>query len=154
MGKSLDFSDQFPWSWKESREQPNTTNPFSKSVKWYLHLIGGHMWSGGLNDLCRITGWIVGSDALSTTPLLFSEQLCSGNLRWIASFFVFVSLINLLIYLFLAVLVFVSVRGLSLVVASGGHSSLRCVGLSLLRPLFVAEHRLQTRRLSSCGSRA
>ena len=44
-------------------------------------------------------------------------------------------------------------RGLSLVVASGGHSSSRCAGLSLSRPL-VAEHRLQTRRLSSCGSRA
>ena len=49
--------------------------------------------------------------------------------------------------------VFVSVRGLSLVVASGGHSSSRCAGLSLSRPL-VAEHRLQTRRLSNCGSRA
>ena len=44
-------------------------------------------------------------------------------------------------------------RGLSLVAASGGHSSSRCAGLSLSRPL-VAEHRLQTRRLSSCGSRA
>ena len=31
--------------------------------------------------------------------------------------------------------VFVSVRGLSLVVASGGHSSSRCAGLSLPRPL-------------------
>ena len=57
--------------------------------------------------------------------------------------------------------VFVSVRGLSLVVASGGHSSSRCAGhsssrcagLSLSRPL-VAEHRLQTRRLINCGSRA
>ena len=49
--------------------------------------------------------------------------------------------------------VFVSVRGLSLVAASGGHSSSRCAGLSLSWPL-VAEHRLQTRRLSNCGSRA
>ena len=31
--------------------------------------------------------------------------------------------------------VFVSVRGLSLVVASGSHSSSRCAGLSLSRPL-------------------
>ena len=31
--------------------------------------------------------------------------------------------------------VFVSVRGLSLVVASGGHSSSRCAGLSLLQTL-------------------
>ena len=34
--------------------------------------------------------------------------------------------------------VFVSVRGLSLAVASGGHSSLRCAGLSLSRPLVAA----------------
>ena len=33
--------------------------------------------------------------------------------------------------------VFVSVQGLSLVAASGGHSSSRCVGLSLSRPLLL-----------------
>ena len=33
--------------------------------------------------------------------------------------------------------VFISVRGLSLVVASVGHSSSRCTGLSLLRPLLL-----------------
>ena len=33
--------------------------------------------------------------------------------------------------------VFVSVRGLFLVEASGGHSSSRCAGLSLLRPLLL-----------------
>ena len=33
--------------------------------------------------------------------------------------------------------VFVSVRGLSLVVASGGHSSSRCAGLSLSQPLLL-----------------
>ena len=62
------------------------------------------------------------------------------------------SILNLFIYFWLC-WVFISVRGLSLVVASGGHSSSRCAGLSLSRPL-VAEHRLQTRRLSNCGSRA
>ena len=44
--------------------------------------------------------------------------------------------IYLFIYLWLC-WVFVSVRGLSLVVTSGGHSSSRCVGLSLLRPLLL-----------------
>ena len=47
----------------------------------------------------------------------------------------------LFIYLFIYYLwlcwVFVSVRGLSLVVASGGHSSSRCAGLSLLQPLLL-----------------
>ena len=43
----------------------------------------------------------------------------------------------LFIYLFLH-WVFVAVRGLSLVVASGGYSSLRCAGFSLQWLLFVA----------------
>ena len=73
----------------------------------------------------------------------------------------------LFIFLFMAVLgLRFSVRGLSLVAASGGHSSSRCAGLSLSRLLLlwstgsrragsvVVAHRLQTRRLSSCGSRA
>ena len=42
----------------------------------------------------------------------------------------------LFIYLWLC-WVFVSARGLSLVVASGGHSSSRCAGLSLSRPLLL-----------------
>ena len=33
--------------------------------------------------------------------------------------------------------VFISVRGLSPVAASGGHSSSRCAGLSLSRPLLL-----------------
>ena len=44
--------------------------------------------------------------------------------------------ICLFIYLWLC-WVFVSVRGLSLVAASGGHSSSWCAGLSLLRPLLL-----------------
>ena len=43
----------------------------------------------------------------------------------------------LFIYYFWLCWVFVSVRGLSLVVASGGHSSSRCAGLSLSRPLLL-----------------
>ena len=60
---------------------------------------------------------------------------------------------NFYLFIYGCVGSFVSVWGPSLVVASGGHSSSWCAGLSLSRPL-VAEHRLQTRRLSSCGSRA
>ena len=44
----------------------------------------------------------------------------------------------LFIYLFIWLCwVFVSVRGLSPVAASGGHSSSRCAGLSLSRPLLL-----------------
>ena len=48
----------------------------------------------------------------------------------------FLNFIYLFIYFWLC-WVFVSVRGLSLVVASGGHSSSRCAGLSLSRPLLL-----------------
>ena len=54
-------------------------------------------------------------------------------------FFFFKLWVYLFIYLFYLRLcwVFVSVRGLSLVAASGGHSSSRCAGLSLSRPLLL-----------------
>ena len=48
----------------------------------------------------------------------------------------FFNFIYLFIYFWLC-WVFVSVRGLSLVAASGGHSSSRCAGLSLSRPLLL-----------------
>ena len=48
----------------------------------------------------------------------------------------FLIFIYLFIYFWLC-RVFVSVQGLSLVAASGGHSSSRCVGLSLSRPLLL-----------------
>ena len=45
---------------------------------------------------------------------------------------------NLFIFIYLWLCwVFVSAQGLSLVVASGGHSSSRCTGLSLSRPLLL-----------------
>ena len=59
---------------------------------------------------------------------------------YLLSFFFF--LINF-IYLFIIIIIFwlcwdfVSVQGLPLVAASGGHSSSRCAGLSLLRPLLL-----------------
>ena len=51
-------------------------------------------------------------------------------------FFFFNKFIYLFIYVWLC-WVFVSVRGLSPVAASGGHSSLRCAGFSLSRPLLL-----------------
>ena len=59
-----------------------------------------------------------------------------GPLIIAASLFFFFLNFYLFIYLWLC-WVFVSVRGLSLVAASGGHSSSRCAGLSLSRPLLL-----------------
>ena len=57
-------------------------------------------------------------------------------------FFFFKEFLYLFIYLFTFIYfwlcwVFVSVQGLSLIAASGGHSSSRCAGLSLLLPLLL-----------------
>ena len=49
----------------------------------------------------------------------------------------FICFCFLFIYLFWLCWVFVSVWGLSSVAASGGHSSSRCAGLSLSRPLLL-----------------
>ena len=49
----------------------------------------------------------------------------------------FCKFLNKFIIYFWLCWVFVSVRGLSLVAASGGHSSSRCAGLSLSRPLLL-----------------
>ena len=64
----------------------------------------------------------------------------SLNIHQAAFFFKRLEFIYLFIYLFIyfwLCWVFVSVRGLSLVAAIGGHSSSRCAGLSLSRPLLL-----------------
>ena len=63
------------------------------------------------------------------------EYWSQGRIRSFLFFFFFF-LKYLFIYLWLC-WVFISVGGLSLVVASAGHSSLRCTGLSLSRPLLL-----------------
>ena len=63
-----------------------------------------------------------------------SEELFNGRLFFF--FFLIKELLYLFIYFWLC-WVFVSVRGLSVVAASGGHSSSRCAGLLLSRPLLL-----------------
>ena len=65
--------------------------------------------------------------------------------------------INLFIYLFIYFWlrwVFVAVRGLSLVVASRGYSSLLCTGFSLRCPLLLHSTGSRCVGFSSCGTRA
>ena len=69
------------------------------------------------------------------TIFLFFQKVIKGLTLYMIFFF-----INLFIYLFIyfwLCWVFVSVQGPSPVVASGGHSSSRCAGLSLSRPLLL-----------------
>ena len=71
----------------------------------------------------------------AATSLGHSAPLCHPHSFF---FFLIISTFNyyLFIYLFFVLCwVFVSVRGLPPAAARGGHSSLRCAGLSLSRPL-------------------
>ena len=64
----------------------------------------------------------------------------SKFVKRVVFFCLFVCFLNFIIYLFIyswLCWVFVSVRGLSLVAASGGHSSSRCAGPSPSRPLLL-----------------
>ena len=71
-------------------------------------------------------------------------QIISSHWSWVTGLFFFFNIfffLTIFAYLFIFILwlcwVFISVRGLSLVVASGSHSSSRCVGLSPSRPLLL-----------------
>ena len=82
------------------------------------------------------------SGALRSGRPLWSSYLTSLSLRFLIFIFYLFIYLFFKIYLFIYIYfwlcwVFVSVRGLSLVVASGGHSSSRCAGLSLSRPLLL-----------------
>ena len=69
-------------------------------------------------------------------PLWFRCCLVPSSIFFF--FFLFLKNFYLFIFIYLWLCwVFVSVRGLSLVAASGGHSSSRCAGLSLSRPLLL-----------------
>ena len=59
-----------------------------------------------------------------------------------------------IIYFWLRFWVFVAVCGLSLVAASGGYSSLRCVGFSLWWLLLLRSTGSRRAGFSSCGLRA
>ena len=62
--------------------------------------------------------------------------------------------LNLLIFYFWLRWVLVAVRGLSLVVASGGYSSLRCAGFSLRWLLLLQSVGSRHTGFSSCGMQA
>ena len=65
------------------------------------------------------------------------QHLGGGKNEELLFFFNFIYLFIYLFIYFWLCWVFVSVRGLSLVAASGGHSSSRCAGLSLSGPLLL-----------------
>ena len=86
----------------------------------------GESWEAG-----RVTSKALFNPEKRTPCSPVHISVCPGD-----SFFFF-KLFILLIFYFWLCWVFVSVRGLSPVAASGGHSSSRCAGLSLSQPLLL-----------------
>ena len=82
---------------------------------------------------------------LSNSPYIFKfriynfflSQFCKFMLPGISPFYLSFFLFFFFFFNLWLCWVFVSVRGLSLVAASGGHPSSRCTGLSLWRPLLL-----------------
>ena len=91
-----------------------------KTVVLILHTTAPHLTGNFNGEFFKCRFWLRSSEV--------GLQICI--------FFFLKELLYLLIYFWLC-WVFVSVWGLSLVAASGGHSSSRCAGLSLSRPLLL-----------------
>ena len=79
---------------------------------------------------------VLESGSASYRPPSWQLLTMLPRLPFSLSFFFLYKFIYLFVYFWLC-WVFISVWGLSLVVASGGHSSSRCAGLSLSRPLLL-----------------
>ena len=110
------------------------------SLRWGLRFCISHKLQGGRWWWPCSTDRTLSSKALGNMwagILFIREGSLEEEFRPGFFVFVFVFLINLFMYLFYFWLcwVFVSVRGLSLITASGGHSSSRCADLSPSRPL-------------------
>ena len=111
---------------------------FHHSGKNEIHM---HAWAMK-RKLCNFDGFMYELNALlfafKTSIALCKDEQWNSHEHFKVVFFLKL-LAPLIIYLFIYWLcwVFVSVQGLPLVAASGGHSSSWCAGLSLSRPLLL-----------------
>ena len=119
----------------------------------------------GRNELCRrfpARPWGRGKPRglLLETPRSALSRCCVPAARpsWRPSsavfFFLFFFLIITLFIYFWLCWVFIASRGLSVVAASGGYSSLRCAGFSLRWLLLLRSMGSRCAGFSSCGMRA
>ena len=95
----------------------------------------------------------VASTVLYASQTLFPFNLPQSSTRWVLlSYFPFLNLFLNFIYYFWLHWVFVAVRGLSLVVASGGYASLGCTGFSLQWLFLLWSTGSRCTGFSSCGT--
>ena len=155
-----------PPHWAVGRKTQVPANHATSINFWWVFTSLSHPW---LSSSCPVSssvccvlylptcaGLIVVPRAHPQLPYLVLWWVCPFSREYPAPFFFFEIGVCLFIYLFIyfwLCWVFVSVRGLSLVAASGGPLFIAVHGPLTVAASLVAEHRLQTRRLSSCGSR-
>ena len=124
-------------------KRPGTCLFLPQLIHWSQEKDERGMWN--LLNYCSLKQFCPGMAVRSTQPANRSMRINDWN-SWVSwGFFLFFVFWNrgfyFIIFIYFIYLwlcwVFVPVRGLSLVVASGGQSSSRCVGLSLSRPLLL-----------------
>ena len=116
-----------------------------------LTLIKNDTWIYHLRSLCVLKIFITGKKGLkkSVSKALMSISLVENCSVFLVCFIIF----YLFIYFWLR-WVFTAARGLSLVAASGGYTSLWCAGFSLRWLLLLQSTGSRRTGFSSCGSRA
>ena len=109
---------------------------------WSLWVLEKETKWSGISWLTRIPHYYAVQEKCIKAPLLNNNKCVHRTFFFFLTWLFYYKLpsfffkIYFYIYFWLC-WVFVSVRGLSLVAASGGHSSLRCAGLSPSRPLLL-----------------
>ena len=125
----------------------------SKGMRWFIQHHPVRKWSSWDPS----TGSWTQSQCVFHSSRFFSStgfwNRGGTNCRSLASFFFFFFLIYLFIYFWLC-WAFVFVRGLFSSCGKWGPLFIAARGPLITAASLAAEHRLQTRRLSSCGSRA
>ena len=89
---------------------------------------------------------------LSTSYLHFIVNMCVSSILYLPFLYIWIYLF--ICFYFWLHWVFVAARGLSLVAASRGYSSLRCAGFSLWWLLLLQSTGSRRTGFSSCGSQA
>ena len=121
-----------------------STHRRKTSLSWFADQEGGHQH--------------LGSAPFSKTILDLLADPKAYSVSWVSCFFSFLFFLNLFIYLF--IYLFMAVLGLRFCARAfpscgkWGPLFITVHGPLTIAASLVAEHRLQTRRLSNCGSRA
>ena len=136
---------QAEWPWVERKRD------FQGLKRWTTRCFGSrYVWDSRMNLHFRTCLLTAHSHTSTERKLIGNHLKIWKPISWIILFFK----INILFIYFWLCWVFVAACRLSLVAASGGYSSLRCVGFSLRWLLLLQNMGSRCVGFSSCGTRA